>query len=88
MPASDYITIREAADRLERSPETVRRYVADGLIDAEKIGSQWVLDANDVDDFAEALADDADDGEDADDCEDEDENDDAESDDDDEEYDE
>ncbi|MBI4339290.1 MAG: helix-turn-helix domain-containing protein [Chloroflexi bacterium] len=38
-----YITVSEAADRLERSSEQVRRYLREGKLEGRRLGGQWFI---------------------------------------------
>ncbi len=49
MHCSKLITVREAAEDLGCSPESVRRYIHQGVLPAEKVGSQWLIDTYDLD---------------------------------------
>ena len=44
-PLEDMVSVREAARRLGRSEEQVRRYLRAGLLDGRRIGGQWFIDA-------------------------------------------
>ncbi len=48
MHCSKLITVREAAEDLGCSPESVRRYIHQGVLSAEKVGSQWLIDTYDL----------------------------------------
>ena len=39
----DYITVREAAKRMGRSAEQIRRYLRDGKLVGQRIGGQWFI---------------------------------------------
>jgi excisionase family DNA binding protein len=43
------LTVNEAARRLNRNPETVRRWIRSGRLPARKIGTQHVIDEADID---------------------------------------
>lgn len=43
-----FITVREAARECERSPETIRRWVWDGKLRAEKVGGQLFVRKSDL----------------------------------------
>jgi len=43
------ITVPEAARRLRRNPETVRRWIREGRLRSTKIGTQHLLDEADLD---------------------------------------
>jgi excisionase family DNA binding protein len=49
------LTVPEAARRVGRNPETVRRWIREGKLRSQKIGTQHLIDERDLDDF---LADD------------------------------
>ncbi len=49
MHCSKLVTVREAAEDLGCSPESVRRYIHQGVLPAEKVGSQWLIDTYDLD---------------------------------------
>ena len=38
-----FITVPEAAQRLSRSTEQVRRYLREGKLDGQRIGNQWFI---------------------------------------------
>ena len=44
------LTVPEAAERIGRDPETVRRWIRAGKLRARKIGTQHVIDEQDLDD--------------------------------------
>jgi excisionase family DNA binding protein len=43
------LTVPEAADRVGRDPETVRRWIRSGRLRAHKVGTQHVIDEQDLD---------------------------------------
>ena len=43
------LTVPEAARRVDRNPETVRRWIREGKLAAERIGTQWVIEEEDLD---------------------------------------
>jgi excisionase family DNA binding protein len=43
------ITVHEAARRLNRSTEQVRRYLREGKLRGRRIGGQWFIDEQDID---------------------------------------
>ncbi len=45
------ITVNEAAERLEVKTETVRRYLREGILPGQKVGSQWYVDEKALDGF-------------------------------------
>jgi excisionase family DNA binding protein len=42
------LTVPQAARRLGRNPETVRRWIREGKLNASKIGTQHVIDERDL----------------------------------------
>jgi excisionase family DNA binding protein len=42
------LTVNEAAQRLNRNPETVRRWIRSGRLRARKIGTQHMIDEADI----------------------------------------
>ena len=50
------LTVPEAARRVGRSPETVRRWIWNGRLPSEKIGNQHLVDADALDALTGALA--------------------------------
>ncbi|HEV8572648.1 MAG TPA: helix-turn-helix domain-containing protein [Actinomycetota bacterium] len=47
------LTVPEAAERVGRDPETVRRWIRSGKLRARKIGTQHVIDEKDLEAVAE-----------------------------------
>lgn len=47
------LTVPEAARRAGRNPETVRRWIREGRLRATKVGTQHVIDENDLEAFTE-----------------------------------
>ena len=45
------LTVPEAAERLKRNPETIRRWIRDGKLRSTRVGTQYVLDEADVDEL-------------------------------------
>jgi excisionase family DNA binding protein len=43
------ITVPEAAKRAGKDPETIRRWIRTGRLSARKVGTQHVIDENDLD---------------------------------------
>ncbi len=43
------LTVPEAARRVARNPETVRRWIREGKLPAERIGTQWIIEDEDLD---------------------------------------
>jgi excisionase family DNA binding protein len=46
------ITVPEAAKRVGRHPETIRRWIRAGRLRSEKVGTQHLVDESQVDDAA------------------------------------
>jgi excisionase family DNA binding protein len=42
------LTVAEAADRLGRNPETVRRWIRSGRLPARRVGTRHVIDDGDL----------------------------------------
>jgi excisionase family DNA binding protein len=49
------ITVAEAAQRLERSTEQVRRYLREGRLTGRRIGGQWFIEEAALEAFLQAL---------------------------------
>ncbi len=47
------LTVPEAARRVNRDPETVRRWIRAGKLRSEKIGTQHLIDERDLDAYVE-----------------------------------
>jgi excisionase family DNA binding protein len=45
------LTVPEAARRLGKNPETVRRWIREGKLRAERVGTQHVIAEGDLDDL-------------------------------------
>lgn len=45
------LTVPEAAKRVGRNPETVRRWIRSGKLRSQKIGTQHLIDERDLDAF-------------------------------------
>lgn len=43
------LSVPEAADRVGRDPETVRRWIRTGKLRSQKVGTQHLIDENDLD---------------------------------------
>ena len=50
------LTVPELARRLNRDPETVRRWIRSGKLRAHRVGTQHVVDDEDVADLLEGTA--------------------------------
>ena len=50
------LTVPEAARRVGRNPETIRRWIRGGKLRARKIGTQHVIEERDLDAIAEPEA--------------------------------
>jgi excisionase family DNA binding protein len=48
------ITVPEAAVRVSRDPETVRRWIRSGKLPAQRVGTQHLIDERDLTAIAEA----------------------------------
>jgi excisionase family DNA binding protein len=48
------ITVPEAARRLRRNPETVRRWIREGKLPARKVGTQHVIEEADIEGLLDA----------------------------------
>jgi excisionase family DNA binding protein len=46
------LTVPQAARRLGRNPETVRRWIREGKLQASKVGTQHVIDERDLEQLA------------------------------------
>lgn len=51
-----FVTVREAARECQRSPETIRRWVWDGKLHAEKLGNQLFVKRSDLNVICKATA--------------------------------
>jgi excisionase family DNA binding protein len=51
------LTVPEAARRVGRNPETIRRWIREGKLRATKVGTQHVLDERDLDAMVTTAAD-------------------------------
>ena len=52
---ADLLSVAEAARRLERSTEQVRRYLREGRLGGRRMGGQWFIEAATLDAFLAAL---------------------------------
>ena len=55
MDAQTLVTVAEAAQRLERSTEQVRRYLREGRLSGRRIGGQWFIEEGALETFRQAL---------------------------------
>jgi excisionase family DNA binding protein len=51
------LTVPEAARRIGRNPETIRRWIREGKLPARKVGTQHVLDEGDLEAYLEETSD-------------------------------
>jgi excisionase family DNA binding protein len=49
------LTVAEAAQRLERSTEQVRRYLREGRLHGRRLGNQWFIERKVLEDFFQEL---------------------------------
>lgn len=47
------LTVPQAARRVRRNPETVRRWIREGRLPATRIGTQHIIDERDLDSLGE-----------------------------------
>lgn len=47
------LTVPEAARRVGKNPETIRRWIREGRLPARKVGTQHVIEESDLDPLAE-----------------------------------
>jgi excisionase family DNA binding protein len=47
------VTVPEAARRIGRNPETIRRWIREGKLRSEKVGTQHLIDERDLEAIAE-----------------------------------
>jgi len=52
---TELLSVAEAARRLERSTEQVRRYLREGRLGGRRLGGQWFIEAATLDAFLVAL---------------------------------
>jgi excisionase family DNA binding protein len=50
------LTVPEAASRVGRDPETVRRWIRSGKLRAQKVGTQHLIDEPDFEEFLAELS--------------------------------
>jgi excisionase family DNA binding protein len=48
------ITVPEAARRVGRNPETIRRWIRAGKLPSRKVGTQHLIDEEDLQDFGQS----------------------------------
>ncbi|MBA3620779.1 MAG: helix-turn-helix domain-containing protein [Euzebyales bacterium] len=48
------LTVPEAARRISRNPETIRRWIRAGRLRSQKIGTQYLVDEADLDALADS----------------------------------
>ncbi len=51
------LTVPEAARRVGRNPETIRRWIREGKLPAKKIGTQHVIEEDDLSTYVDELRD-------------------------------
>ena len=49
-------SVADAARRLERSTEQVRRYLREGRLPGQRVGGQWFIDGNALDAFQQTAS--------------------------------
>ncbi len=54
-PQSTLLSVADAATRLNRSTEQVRRYLREGRLQGQRLGGQWFIDRAVLDAFADAV---------------------------------
>lgn len=52
---SEMLTVAETAQRLNRSTEQVRRYLREGRLKGRRVGGQWFISVNDINEFLGTL---------------------------------
>jgi len=52
---SELLTVAEAAQRLNRSTEQVRRYLREGRLKGQRVGGQWFINADHINQFLGTL---------------------------------
>ncbi len=55
IPRDELFTVADAAARLERSTEQVRRYLREGRLLGQRIGGQWFIDGSSLASFQGTL---------------------------------
>ena len=48
----DYVTVPDAAERLQIHPESVRRLIRKGQLPAKKFGNSWLVERDVLEQFA------------------------------------
>lgn len=51
MATNDLLTLSEAAKKLKFSEKTVRKFIAEGKLEASKLGRSWRISPEDIDTF-------------------------------------
>lgn len=54
-PQSTLLSVADAANRLNRSTEQVRRYLREGRLQGQRLGGQWFIERAVLDAFADAV---------------------------------
>ncbi|MGM0378448.1 MAG: helix-turn-helix domain-containing protein [Bacillota bacterium] len=49
--SEQYCTVMEASKKIDVHPKTIRRYIYDGKLSAKKIGRQWRVDEESINEF-------------------------------------
>jgi excisionase family DNA binding protein len=57
MLGKDLITIKDASERTGYNPEYLRRLIRQGKVDAEKLGTVYLVDVNSLDRYINAMDD-------------------------------
>lgn len=55
-PESSLLSVNDAAQRLQRSTEQVRRYLREGRLKGQRMGGQWFIQRDALEGFATAAA--------------------------------
>lgn len=55
MDGQGFVTVADAAKRLERSTEQVRRYLREGRLAGKRFGGQWFIEVAALDSFEDGL---------------------------------
>ena len=48
---NDFLTANEVAERLRVTPQYVRKLIKENKLDAERVGNQWLINNDILDDF-------------------------------------